>query len=172
MDHSEAVRGYYKPRRVAATVLADGSRRPLVEVARALVARLLPVARDLGDDAALAGVERILVEGGAAERRRADVARADVEKMLAAAIPETHMSAELGAGTSVSRRWLDVRIVGDEHRRPARCLDVPAVLGVLATCERVHKFLANRLVVGDERIVEFFLGHGRAPGRSCALARS
>ena len=81
---------------VAATVLADGSRRPLVEVARALVARLQPVARDLGDDAALAGVERIVVEGGAAEQRRADAARGGGEEMLAAAIRETHMSAEKG----------------------------------------------------------------------------
>ena len=48
---------------VQATILDGGSLRPVAEIARATVARVRPVARSLGDEDALDGIEQILVEG-------------------------------------------------------------------------------------------------------------
>lgn len=53
-----------------ATILHEGSLRPLTQIARDLVIRLGPVARELGDDEALTGIERLVREGGGAARQR------------------------------------------------------------------------------------------------------
>ncbi len=55
---------------VDAQVLADGRQRPLRDVARETVERIRPLARELGDEAELDGVEGILRTGGGAGRRR------------------------------------------------------------------------------------------------------
>jgi carboxylate-amine ligase len=55
----------------AAVVLDGGSPRPLADVARDAVARLRPLAREVGDEEALDGVSAILAEGGAAAQRAA-----------------------------------------------------------------------------------------------------
>jgi ketosteroid isomerase-like protein len=100
---------------VDACVLDGGALRPLRELVRALVTRLLPVSRDLGDEDALAGVERILADGGGAARRRADAVRGGAREMLTATARETAMSASARptAGPSAARRWLDARACRD-----------------------------------------------------------
>ena len=65
-----------------AKILDDGALRPLRDVARDLVARLRPRAREAGDEDALVGIERLLEEGGGAGRQRAAFARGGVEAML------------------------------------------------------------------------------------------
>jgi carboxylate-amine ligase len=56
---------------IGATLLHEGSLRPVPEIARATAARARPFARELGSEAALDEVERILREGGGADRQRA-----------------------------------------------------------------------------------------------------
>ncbi len=77
-----------------ATTLWDpgtGTMRPAPELARELLARLRPVAEELGGgtDAALASVERILAEGGGAARQRAAHARGGMPALLALLAEET-----------------------------------------------------------------------------------
>ncbi len=74
---------------VDATILDDGRLRPLRDVALDAVGRLSAVARSHGDEEALAGVLRILEQGGAAGRRRAAYARGGVDAMLSALVAET-----------------------------------------------------------------------------------
>jgi carboxylate-amine ligase len=56
---------------IGATLLHDGAMRPVPEIARAAVARAAPFARELGVEDELALVQRILSEGGGADRQRA-----------------------------------------------------------------------------------------------------
>lgn len=74
---------------VEATILDDGCQRPLADVARELVARLRPVARSLGDEDALAGVERIAREGGGAARQRRAFAEGGLPAVLRLLVDET-----------------------------------------------------------------------------------
>lgn len=53
-----------------ATLLDGGRLRPLGDVARAVVDRVRPSAREAGDEDALDGIERILRDGGGAGRQR------------------------------------------------------------------------------------------------------
>jgi carboxylate-amine ligase len=70
-----------------ATVWLDGALRSLRELAKAAVERARPYARDLGADAALEEVERILRDGNGADRMRAAHAEGGmagvVERLLA-----------------------------------------------------------------------------------------
>jgi carboxylate-amine ligase len=77
---------------LAATLLHDGALRPVPEIARAAVQRALPFARELGAEAQLDLVERILREGGGADRQRAAHARGGMPGLLA------HLAAETAAG--------------------------------------------------------------------------
>ena len=52
----------------SASILDDDVPRPLAEVARAAVRRVRPIARELGDDDVLEGIERVLEENGAARQ--------------------------------------------------------------------------------------------------------
>jgi carboxylate-amine ligase len=52
-----------------AVVLDGEATRPLMEVARDAVRRVRPIARDVGDEDALDGIERVLEENGAARQR-------------------------------------------------------------------------------------------------------
>ena len=76
----------------AATVLDGDAPRPLADVARDTVARLRPVARSLGDDGVLAGVEAIL-ETGPAEWQRAAFATGGMAGVLRELVRETGASA-------------------------------------------------------------------------------
>jgi len=99
----------------AATLLDGGSQRPLAEIARDTVERLLPFARELGDADALAGVERILEKGGGAGRQRAAFARGGMDEVLRFLVADT-----AGGGSSTveraSRLWLDARAARDLER--------------------------------------------------------
>jgi gamma-glutamyl:cysteine ligase YbdK (ATP-grasp superfamily) len=67
-------------------------------VARDTVRRIRPLARELGDDAALDGVEAILAAGGAA-RQRASFERDGMDGVLRTLVEET-----AATGTIVARR--------------------------------------------------------------------
>jgi carboxylate-amine ligase len=56
---------------LGATLLHDGALRPVSEIARAAVERARPHVRELGSEDALEEVERLLREGGGADRQRA-----------------------------------------------------------------------------------------------------
>lgn len=72
----------------AATVL-DGARpRPLADVARDAVERLRPVAREVGDEDALEGIEAILEANGAV-RQRASFARGGMPRLLRDLVEDT-----------------------------------------------------------------------------------
>jgi carboxylate-amine ligase len=66
----------------------DGARRPAREVVRATLDLARPFARDLGDEGALEGVERILAEGNGAARQRAAYARGGMPAVLALLVDE------------------------------------------------------------------------------------
>ena len=72
-----------------ATILHDGALRPLRDVARAPVESVAGHARELGAEDALAGIERILTEGGGAARQRAAAARGGMEELLATLVRDT-----------------------------------------------------------------------------------
>ncbi len=65
-----------------ATLWWDGAQRPAREVAHAAIELARPYARDLGSDAALEGAERLVREGGGAERQRAAHARGGMPALL------------------------------------------------------------------------------------------
>jgi carboxylate-amine ligase len=72
----------------SASILDDDVPRPLADVARAAVRRVRPIARDLGDDAAIDGIERVLEENGAA-RQCASFSRGGMVELLRALVDET-----------------------------------------------------------------------------------
>ena len=87
---------------VGATLWHDGALRPVAEIARATVQLALPYARELGSDGALEEIERMLVDGNGAIRRRAAFARGGMVELLAELAEETarpdRTAMELGAG--------------------------------------------------------------------------
>ena len=60
----------------------DGCVRPLREVARTLLSRLVMVAAELDAGESLDGIERMLAEGGGARRQRADHARGGMDGLV------------------------------------------------------------------------------------------
>jgi carboxylate-amine ligase len=76
---------------MAATLWHDGALRPVPEIARAAIERARPFARELGSDGALAELERLLAEGGGADRQRAAHARGGMPALL------RHLAAETAA---------------------------------------------------------------------------
>jgi carboxylate-amine ligase len=72
----------------SASILDYDVPRPLADVARAAVRRVRPIARDLGDDAAIDGIERVLEENGAA-RQCASFSRGGMVELLRALVDET-----------------------------------------------------------------------------------
>jgi glutamate---cysteine ligase / carboxylate-amine ligase len=82
-----------------ATLWHDGALRPVPEIARATLDLARPYARELGSDAALEGIERILVEGNGAFRQRAAFASGGMQAVLAELVAETERSGHLvGSG--------------------------------------------------------------------------
>jgi glutamate---cysteine ligase / carboxylate-amine ligase len=74
---------------IDATILHEGRLAPLSEVARDTVESVRGHAREIGSDAALDGVERILREGGGAARQRAIVAAGGMDALLERLVRET-----------------------------------------------------------------------------------
>jgi carboxylate-amine ligase len=74
-----------------ATLLHDGTLRPVPEIARAAMARARPFARELGSDGALAQLERVLADGAGADRQRAAFTRGGMRAVL------EHLAAETAA---------------------------------------------------------------------------
>jgi carboxylate-amine ligase len=74
---------------IAATLLDDGQLRPVRDVARRVLDRVAPAAAELGGEGALAGIERMLDEGGGAARQRAALERGGVEAVLQQLVEET-----------------------------------------------------------------------------------
>jgi glutamate---cysteine ligase / carboxylate-amine ligase len=67
---------------LGASILHDGGLVPAAEAARAAVELAGPHARELGDEAPLEGIERILADGGCADRQRAAHAAGGIEAVL------------------------------------------------------------------------------------------
>jgi carboxylate-amine ligase len=75
---------------IDATILDGTELAPLREVARATVERVRPRARELGADAPLDGIDRIVSTGGGAGRQRAAHARGGLRAALEQLVRETH----------------------------------------------------------------------------------
>jgi carboxylate-amine ligase len=90
--HSEAVaESSFRASRdgLEATILHEGRLTPLGEVARATVESVRGHAREVGSEAGLDGIERILREGGAPARQRAVVAGRGMDALLDRLVRET-----------------------------------------------------------------------------------
>jgi len=74
---------------LGATIWWDGAMRPVPEVARSAISLARPYARELGSEAALEEVERVLVEGNGAMRQRAAFARGGMPALLSGLVRET-----------------------------------------------------------------------------------
>jgi carboxylate-amine ligase len=77
---------------LAATLWHDGQLRPALDVARATLALARPYARELGSEAALEEVERVLADGNGATRQRASFARGGLPAVLGDLAEETVQS--------------------------------------------------------------------------------
>ena len=97
---------------VAATLLDGGVMRSVPDMARATVARVRPYARELGDEDALDGIERILRDGGGAARQREAFAAGGMREMLRMLVSTTQSRPRLGV-RRVARRWLEARASRD-----------------------------------------------------------
>jgi glutamate---cysteine ligase / carboxylate-amine ligase len=80
-----------------ATLWHDGALRPVPEIARATLELARPYARELGSEAALEGIERILAEGNGAFRQRQAFASGGMPSVLAELVAETERSGHLVA---------------------------------------------------------------------------
>jgi carboxylate-amine ligase len=76
---------------LGARVPSDGDLRPVPEAARAALERARPHARELGSDAALEGIARILAEGNGADRQRAAYARGGMPALLELLVEEARL---------------------------------------------------------------------------------
>ena len=98
---------------VSATILDGGELRPVRDIARSTVERVRPVARELGDEEALDGIDRILRDGGGAARQRAALAEGGMPGMLRLLVSTTASRPRLPERTGVARRWLEARASRD-----------------------------------------------------------
>ena len=101
----------------AAAILDGGVLRPLAAVARETVARVRPFARELGDEDALDGIERILEQGGGAGRQRRAHALGGFHEVLATLVADT--GGPPAPLERASRLWLDARSERDLERLAA-----------------------------------------------------
>jgi carboxylate-amine ligase len=79
---------------VQATIWWRGALRPIAEVGADALETARPYARDLDGEDALEEVERILREGGGADRMRASYAAGGMDGMLAQLVDETYGSTQ------------------------------------------------------------------------------
>ena len=92
-----------RARRARRDVWYDGALRPVPEVARAAVELARPYARELGSDAALDEIERMLVDGNGAIRQRAAFARGGMPAVLAGLVEETARPPRTSASHAAER---------------------------------------------------------------------
>lgn len=78
---------------IEATLIDEGELRPVRDLARRALDQISQAARELGGERALAGIERLLAEGGGAGRQRAALGRGGVEAVLEQLVEETTESA-------------------------------------------------------------------------------
>jgi carboxylate-amine ligase len=76
----------------------EGTLQPVPQVARATVQLALPYARELGSEAALEEIERMLVDGNGAARQRAAFARGGISELLTELTDETARHARTAVG--------------------------------------------------------------------------
>jgi glutamate---cysteine ligase / carboxylate-amine ligase len=91
-EHSEAIaESSFRASRdgIEATLLDGGELRPVREVAKRAIDRVATVARDLGGEQALGGLERMLDDGGGAARQRAAFAAGGIDAVLERLVDET-----------------------------------------------------------------------------------
>ena len=74
---------------IDAAILHDGRLTPLPDVARAAIAAARPRLRELGGEAALDGIERLIAAGGGAAWQRAAYASGGMASLLAALVERT-----------------------------------------------------------------------------------
>ena len=74
---------------IEATLLDDGALRPVREIAQRTLERVAPYAQELGSEQALAGIERLLAEGGGAGRQRDALRAGGMEAVLERLVEET-----------------------------------------------------------------------------------
>jgi carboxylate-amine ligase len=86
-----------------ATLWHDGALRPVPEIARATVELARPYAREVGSEAPLEEIERILVEGNGALRQRAAFASGRMPGVLAELADETTRAGHLVASATHHR---------------------------------------------------------------------
>jgi carboxylate-amine ligase len=88
-----------------ASLWYDGRLRPVPEIARATMQLAMPYARELGSDGALEELERMLVDGNGAVRRRAAFARGGMPMVLSELVEETAQPerAAVGLGAASDR---------------------------------------------------------------------
>jgi carboxylate-amine ligase len=86
-----------------ASLWYDGRLRPVPEIARATMQLAMPYARELGSDGALEELERMLVDGNGAVRRRAAFARGGMAEVLSELVEETAQPALTSAGLGAHR---------------------------------------------------------------------
>jgi glutamate---cysteine ligase / carboxylate-amine ligase len=79
---------------VEATLLDDGALRPVRDIARRTLDEISPVARELGGEAALSGIERLLEESGGAGRQRDALADGGIEAVLEMLVEDTAQASE------------------------------------------------------------------------------
>jgi glutamate---cysteine ligase / carboxylate-amine ligase len=85
-----------------ASLWFDGALRPVPEIARATVQLAMPYARELGSDGALEEIERMLIDGNGAARRRAAFARGGMTGVLSELVEETAQAERIAAGVGAA----------------------------------------------------------------------
>jgi carboxylate-amine ligase len=74
---------------VDATLIDDGTLRPVRDIANRTLEEISPAARELGGEATLGGIERLLEEGGGARRQREALEQGGIEAVLERLVQET-----------------------------------------------------------------------------------
>jgi carboxylate-amine ligase len=74
---------------VEATLLDGGELRPVRDIALRTLEEVMPAASELGGEQALAGIERMVEEGGGAGRQRRALAEGGIEAVLELLVAET-----------------------------------------------------------------------------------
>ena len=74
---------------VQATLLDNGTLRPVRDIAIRTLEEISPAARELGGEGALGGIEQLLGEGGGAGRQRDALAHGGIETVLERLVQET-----------------------------------------------------------------------------------
>jgi len=162
---------------VDASIVDDGALRPLREVASSTVARLGPIARELGDEEALDGVSELLASGGGAGRQRRAFAGGGLRRVLELLVEETTRrdGRDRDATTSIARLWLDARSRRDLERlgtlTAAGAVWTSPVVGEVRGREAVVEQVRSGFVDADEFATELLSLEARGE-KAVALIRN